>query len=236
MNHVLLKVKVALPDTFKFVSPFPKWVFADQQNQGQETLRPKAHFVRDVTVPDGSALRPGQRVLKTWSMKNSGKVYWPRGTKLVFVAGQLNPSEEEQPLIPLAAPGEVVDVSVRLQMPEKPGRYTGYYRLSYGEGARFGNRIWIDVLVSDSAATVKGVFDKAIEVVTKVFKGEKPKESKKSEKEEEKSKESIQPKFEFEVELLQLKAMGFSDEAKLKELLLGSKGNVQRVANQLLSA
>jgi next-to-BRCA1 protein 1 len=234
MDHVMLKVKVALPESFKFVSPFPKWVFADQQSQSQEPLRAKAHFVRDVTVPDGSALRPGQRVLKTWSMKNSGKVYWPRDTKLVFVGGQLSPIEsEEQPLIPLAAPGEVVDVSVRLQMPDKPGRYTGYYRLSYGEGARFGNRIWIDVLVSDSASTsAKGVFDKALEVVTNIFKGEKPKESKKTE--EEKPKEAP-AKFEFESELLQLKAMGFKDEHKLKELLLSSKGNVQRVANQLLT-
>jgi len=173
MDHVLLKVKVPLPNSFKFVSPFPKLGFTDQ-DEASEPVRPQAKFVRDVTVPDGSTLRAGQRILKTWAIKNIGKDFWPRDTKLVFVSGQLSPVEEVQPLVPLAAPGEIVEVSLQLRMPDKPGRYTGYYRLSHGDGVRFGNRIWLDVAVSDSLLPdVKGVFDKAIEVVSKVFRGEK---------------------------------------------------------------
>jgi len=181
-DHILLKVKVPLPPDYNFVSPFPRWVQSLPQRD-PSTSRPKAHFVRDVTVSDGSMWRPGQRVLKTWALKNVGNVYWPRGTKLVFVNGTVKPTEdEEQPLVPLAAPGETVDVSVKVQIPDKPGRYTGYYRLSYGaDGIKFGHRIWLDVHVSETALPevanfgreVKNVFDKAFNVISKALKGEK---------------------------------------------------------------
>jgi hypothetical protein len=188
-DHVLLKVKVPLPRDFDFTtSPFPKWINPAPQRD-PPGMRPRAHFVRDCTVPDGSMFRPGQRVLKTWSIRNVGSVCWPRGTKLVFVNGTVKPSEdEEQPLVALAAPGETVDVSVKVQMPDKPGRYTGYYRLSYGsDGVKFGHRIWIDVLVSETALPevaglrrevaglgreVQNVLGKALNVVSKVFKPE----------------------------------------------------------------
>jgi len=154
-----------------------------------------------------------------------------------FVSGQLSPVEA-QPLIPLAAAGEIVDVSVQLRMPDKPGRYTGYYRLSHGDGVRFGNRIWLDVLVSDSVLPdVKGVFDKAIEAVSKVFRGEKAGQSEPQKQDQKKQGEQQKTEelaFQFENELRQLKEMGFSDEKQIKQLLLKFKGNVQMVANRLL--
>eukprot|EP00808_Paulinella_micropora_P009154 g32930.t1 len=112
---------------------------------------PKATFVSDVTIPDGSALPTNVSIQKTWSLKNSGKGQWPRSTKLVFVGGNLPPDLSlEAPEVPFAAPGEIVEVSVKLKTPSQPGRYTGYYRLCYGpENTRFGHRVWVDVLVSD---------------------------------------------------------------------------------------
>jgi len=254
-DHILLKVKVPLPRDFDFVSPFPKWVLP-APHRDPPTMRPRAHFSRDVTIPDGSMWRPGQRVLKTWSIKNVGNVCWPRGTKLVFVNGIVKPTEdEEQPLVPLAAPGEVVDVSVKVQMPDKPGRYTGYYRLSYGpDGIKFGHRIWIDVLVSETALPeiasigreVKTVFGKAINVVSKVLKGDKPApsqplpESKSSpQPKEQPSSESlvpvlVLPPFQYQAELESLTGMGF-DLEKSKMALLTHKGNVSAVVNAFLA-
>jgi hypothetical protein len=251
-DHILLKVKVPVAQDFDFVSPFPKWVSSAPQRD-PPTIRPRAHFSRDVTIPDGSMWRPGQRVLKTWSIKNVGNVCWPRGTKLVFVNGIVKPCEdEEQPLVPLAAPGEVVDVSVKVQMPDKPGRYTGYYRLSYGpDGIKFGHRIWIDVLVSEPALPeiasigreVKTVFGKAINVVSKVLKGDKPSqqpEAKSSpQPKEQPSSEPlvpvlVLPPFQYQAELDILTGMGFDTE-KSKSALLTHKGNVNAVANAFLA-
>jgi len=257
LDHVLLKVKVPLPSGSDFPSAFPKWVLPTPQRE-HPSMRPRAHFVRDVTIADGSAWRPGQRVIKTWSLKNVGKICWPRGTKLVFVNGTIKPIEnEEQPLIPLAAPGEVIDVSVKVQMPDKPGRYTGYYRLAYGPDAtKFGHRIWLDVLVSETAfpeisslgrvmgREVKNAFGKALGAVSKVLKLEK---GSAQENPEGKQKEqpvvpadvntsvSSQPKFQYESELQSVSAMGFDTE-KAKAALLREKGNVDAAVNALIAS
>jgi len=156
--------------------------------------------------------------------------------------------DDEQPLIPLAAPGETVDVSVKIKMPEKPGRYTGYYRLCNGtDDAFFGHRFWLDVLVSEAVSPtetnpqksgpVKQVFDKALDVVAKVWKGEKgsAKENKEGDHAKSKKPETSPQKFEFEDQLSQLKGMGFTDESKLKQLLVKFKGNVQRVADKMIA-
>jgi hypothetical protein len=170
--------------------------------------------------------------------------------------------DEEQPLVPLAAPGEVVDVSVKVQMPEKPGRYTGYYRLSYGpDGIKFGHRIWIDVLVSEPALPeiasigreVKTAFGKAINVVSKVLKGDKPAsslpvpDSKNSPQPKEQPSQPpspqpseplvpvlVLPPFQYQAELDILTGMGF-DAEKSKSALLTHKGNVNAVANAFLA-
>jgi len=247
-DHVLLKVKVPLPSDID-LSTFPKWVLPTPQRE-HPSVRPRAHFVRDVTIADGSAWRPGQRVIKTWSLKNIGKVCWPRGTKLVFVNGTVKPIEnEEQPLIPLAAPSEVVEVSVKVQMPDKPGRYTGYYRLAYGpDNLKFGHRIWLDVLVSETALPeigvmrreVKNAFGKAFDVVSKALKLEKAPVQQDFKEESVVSTDAAtstaQPKFQYESELQSLSAMGFNDTEKAKAALLHHKGNVSAVINALLAS
>jgi len=257
-DHILLKVKVPLPPDFNFVSPFPRWVQSVPQRD-PPTSRPKANFVRDVTVPDGSMWRPGQHVLKTWALKNVGNIYWPRGTKLVFVNGTVKPIEdEEQPLVPLAAPGETVHVSVKVQIPEKPGRYTGYYRLSYGaDGIKFGHRIWLDVHVSETALPevahfgreVKNVFDKALNVMSKALKGDKPgvselknstsvatsnSSSSSSNSSSVSSNTSSEQPFQYQAQLDVLLSMGFDSE-KSKNALITHKGNVDAVVNSFLA-
>jgi len=37
--------------------------------------------------------------------------------------------------------------------PSRAGRYIGYWRLSSPDGTRFGQRVWVDVVVSPSAST-----------------------------------------------------------------------------------
>jgi len=263
-DHVLLKVKVPLPSDFDLTSPFPKWVLPTPQRE-HPSVRPRAHFVRDITIADGSSWRAGQRVIKTWSLRNIGKVCWPRGTKLVFVNGTIMPVEdEEQPLVPLAAPGEVVDVSIKVQMPDKPGRYTGYYRLAYGsDGLKFGHRIWLDVIVSEPAIPevgafgreigvmrreVKNAIGKAFDAVSRLVKTEKPAhqenhEIKKAQPKEEPlaSTGSVSaspvphPKFQYESELQTLADMGFTDTEKSKAALLHHKGNISAVINAFLA-
>lgn len=119
---------------------------------------PKATFMDDVTIPDGTPLPPSVNITKTWSLKNTGKGLWPPSTRLVFVSGNLQPDHSQDlPPVPVANPGDIVEVSTILKAPDQPGRYTGYYRLAYNKGgrdAKFGHRVWVDVVVSPSLSSL----------------------------------------------------------------------------------
>jgi len=41
----------------------------------------------DITIPDGTVLRPGQPFTKIWRVRNSGTDAWPDDTVMVFVGG-----------------------------------------------------------------------------------------------------------------------------------------------------
>jgi len=125
--------------------------------------------VKDETIPDGSTVVAGEKVMKTWLLQNTGKSYWPRGTKLVFVGGQLRPvDDEEPPMVPSAAPQEIVEVSVKLDVPPIPGRYVGYYRLCHGpENTAFGTRVWVDVVVADKP--LEALLNNGLTKITKAY-------------------------------------------------------------------
>jgi len=110
---------------------------------------PQAKFVSDVTLADGCAVRPGERLNKTWRVRNSGQERWPNGTRIAHVGGDAFGGPAEGVEVPLAAPGEAVNVTVPLTMPMLSGRYTSYWRLMtpHPENSKFGHRFWVTVNV-----------------------------------------------------------------------------------------
>jgi len=116
-------------------------------------LKYLARFVADVTIEDGSILKPAERFNKVWRMRNSGEEAWPEETFLAFVGGdRLGAAVEQIPLTRSVQPQEEVDLAVEMTAPEQPGRYTGYWRLVTPNG-RFGQRVWVDILVNPAPAT-----------------------------------------------------------------------------------
>ena len=74
-------------------------------------------FVDDVTVPDGTIMRPGQEFIKTWRIRNSGSVPWidrRLGRLGPPVAHGLPTSPPSVP-IPDTVPGHEVDISVPMR-------------------------------------------------------------------------------------------------------------------------
>ncbi|RLC66117.1 MAG: hypothetical protein DRH97_07000 [Chloroflexi bacterium] len=47
----------------------------------------RAAYVKDVTIPDGTDLAPGDNFTKTWRLKNTGTCTWTSGYSLVFDHG-----------------------------------------------------------------------------------------------------------------------------------------------------
>ncbi|RHY31248.1 hypothetical protein DYB32_003651 [Aphanomyces invadans] len=109
--------------------------------------KPSAAFVGDVSFPDGSTIRAGDSFLKTWRLKNDGKTRWPAKSRLVCVGGDHLEIGDSFVSVPIVPPGKMIDVSVEMKAPSKPARYTGYWRLCTADGKRYGQRLWVDILV-----------------------------------------------------------------------------------------
>jgi hypothetical protein len=122
---------------------------------------PKAEFVKDVTIPDGTEMKPNQPFTKTWRYRNSGSVPWGDGVQLVFVPGTIQGFQSNQMGgpnavdVPNVAPGDTVDVSVNLVAPAQPGRYRSYWRLRLPSGEWLENNHYVEIVVKQPAtATV----------------------------------------------------------------------------------
>jgi len=116
---------------------------------------PNSLFVRDVTVPDGTPLEPGDTITKTWRMRNTGDCTWDSRFSFVQIRGTsllANPSEIP---LPQVAPGAEVDVSVQVSLSlETPLGSTqrATFQMRAPDGQFFGQTPFVEVL-----AQVEGV-------------------------------------------------------------------------------
>ena len=95
-------------------------------------------FVKDVTIPDGTMLSPGEIFTKTWRLKNRGTCTWTPDYMLVFISGEAMGGTTAVRLPGYVAPGQIVDVSVTLTAPDETGKKIGYWMLRNPSGALFG--------------------------------------------------------------------------------------------------
>ena len=111
-------------------------------------------FVKDVTIPDGTSLAPGEVFTKIWRLQNRGTCTWTPDYDIVFYSGsQMSGAEMQMP--GYVAPGQSVDVAVTLTAPSAPGHYVGYWMLRNASGKLFGSgavadeAFYVDIRVKD---------------------------------------------------------------------------------------
>ena len=79
-------------------------------------------FIKDVTIPDGTAIPVDTTYVKTWRVKNIGQVAWKnRYLKRITPHSDLVCSSPSMVPIPETLPGEIVDISVTFTTPHLPG-------------------------------------------------------------------------------------------------------------------
>jgi hypothetical protein len=107
---------------------------------------PDANFGADVTVPDGANFAPGEGFTKTWRMLSTGCAPWPAGSVWAFDSGdQMGaPGSVPAPDTPL---GGSADISVEMVAPAAPGTYKGFWQMQNPDGARFGERVYVMIVV-----------------------------------------------------------------------------------------
>ncbi|HCK65248.1 MAG TPA: hypothetical protein DHW49_03205, partial [Anaerolineae bacterium] len=109
-------------------------------------------FVSDVTIPDKTAMTPGQTFTKTWRLQNNGTCPWTTSYSVTFLSGsQMNGAAT--PLTVAVQPGQSGDVSVNLVAPSTAGTALGYWRLSNASGIQFGTSFYVEIVVGASGAT-----------------------------------------------------------------------------------
>ena len=113
-----------------------------------------AAFIKDVSIPDGTLLSPGEVFTKTWRLQNRGTCTWSPDYDVVFYGGaQMSGVTMQVP--GYVAPGQTVDVAVTFTAPSAAGHYTGYWLLRnssgglFGTGAHADETFFVDIYVKD---------------------------------------------------------------------------------------
>lgn len=154
----------------------PRW----RGGPGKDEAKPQVRLVGDVTVPDGTRLSPGQAFTKVWRVRNSGDLPWdPNGAGLVLLhvgGDKMGVAASATPQCVVTGPppeGSTVELSVDLVAPDAPGRYEAFFRMARnGEPHfRFGQRVWVRVMVVEPEASSKPLEDMDTAQVTEEVAG-----------------------------------------------------------------
>jgi len=110
-------------------------------------------------VPDGSIFGPGETFIKTWRLGNDGTCAWTTDYRVVFV-------DEERMSAPVSfaiprsvAPGQTIDINIRMRAPAEPGIHRGNFKLKNDAGVLFGSGInkedpfWLEITVQQNITT-----------------------------------------------------------------------------------
>ena len=129
--------ETALPTNDPFEST-PTEITCDDANFDITTV--------DVTVPDGTEMTPGQDFVKTWKIRNTGSCTWGTGYSAIFAYGE-KMSGVAEPLTSAVAPGEEVEISVRLKAPTNSGQFASYWRMANASKSPFGENFYLLIVV-----------------------------------------------------------------------------------------
>lgn len=106
-------------------------------------------FVADVTVPDGTVMKPGEDFLKVWRVQNTGSCKWDEGYKLVYVGGdgKLDAFTKKLDSGDFIDAGATGDVGINLTAPLTEGKYQESFRMQADNGAFFGTMLTVIIEV-----------------------------------------------------------------------------------------
>ena len=97
-------------------------------------------YVADVTYADGTAVAPGEYMIKTWTVKNLGPCTWTKSYTLAFGWGGVGTDWGSTGPVNLSAevkPGGTIDISVGLEAPKAKGSYGAYFVMQNDKGVNF---------------------------------------------------------------------------------------------------
>jgi hypothetical protein len=110
-------------------------------------------FVSDVSIPDNTAVAPGQTFTKTWKVVNNGSCAWDAGFKFAFTGGDAM-GGATYTLPSKVAINATIDISIAMTAPtNKTGTAQGNWRMSTANGQYFGDEVYVIVTIGGGALT-----------------------------------------------------------------------------------
>jgi hypothetical protein len=107
-------------------------------------------YVADVTVPDGTVMKPGQDFVKTWTIQNTGTCTWDDGYVFAWIAGDkaLDPYNVKfTKKSDFISGGTTTNISVNLTAPLDPGKYSATWKMQSDTGYYFGSMFTVVIEV-----------------------------------------------------------------------------------------
>lgn len=107
----------------------------------------------DITIPDDTLIAPGQSIIKTWKLVNSGSCTWTASYSARFFYGDRMDAPESVPLQETILPLQSVEISIEMVAPLTAGTYQGNWKLSNPSGVLFGigpngdSPFWVRIIV-----------------------------------------------------------------------------------------
>eukprot|EP01089_Gocevia_fonbrunei_P001423 TRINITY_DN11313_c0_g2_i1.p1 TRINITY_DN11313_c0_g2~~TRINITY_DN11313_c0_g2_i1.p1 ORF type:complete len:304 (+),score=34.38 TRINITY_DN11313_c0_g2_i1:70-912(+) len=100
-------------------------------------------------IPTDSMVISNTYFIKTWTIQNDGNVQWPGGCKLNYFSGDFLSTTSESINIPTLKPNEEATLSIVVRAPSAFGRYNMEFKMESARYGRFGERLRIDILVTE---------------------------------------------------------------------------------------
>jgi hypothetical protein len=92
----------------------------------------------DLTIPDGTRMKPEQGFTKTWRLVNAGTCAWTTDYSIVWFSGESLSSQRQHNFGAVVMPGQAVDISVDMIAPRTAGIYQSNWKLRNARGVLFG--------------------------------------------------------------------------------------------------
>lgn len=106
-------------------------------------------YLEDISIPDGTVVKPGVQLDKRWLIQNTGTCNWDDQYRLKFNSGSDLGAPREQALYP-ARSGDKATLRIIFTAPTEPGNYRSAWQAYNPQGQPFGAKIYLEVNVEES--------------------------------------------------------------------------------------
>jgi len=103
-------------------------------------------FLDDLTIPDGTEVLPGEKIIKRWLIENTGSCNWNSFYSMQLISGLALGAEKMQGLYPARQSTKAI-LEITFSAPDNPGRYNSWWQAYASDGDRFGDPFYVEISV-----------------------------------------------------------------------------------------